>query len=101
MRALLIALALAAPAFAGCGGDDDGGDRTVAEAKKELVESCHRGHEGDAADLKLCECTGDRLEKNEGFDSAEKFDDARKEVEDGNVPSEVQSAVNACSAQQK
>ena len=100
MRTLLIALALAAGALVGCGGDDDG-DRTIAEAKQELVDSCHKGHEGDAADLKLCKCTGDRLEKNEGFDSAKKFDDAREEVEGGNIPKEVQSAVNACQAQQQ
>ena len=97
MRALSIALVLGTVALVGCGGDD--GDRTVADAKKELVDSCHKGHEGDAADLKLCQCTGDELQKK-GFDSAEEFDKAREEVEDGNVPKEVQAAVNTCSAQQ-
>ena len=60
-KRLLILICALTFALAGCGGDDDeGGDGgSVDEAKKALVASCHKGHEGDDADLKLCQCTGD------------------------------------------
>lgn len=38
--------------------------------------------------------------RKKGFDSAEEFDKAREEVENGNIPKEVQAAVNTCQAQQ-
>ena len=101
LLALLFALTFA---IAGCGGDDDdggGGDRSVDEAKQALVDSCHKGNEGDDADLKLCECTGDELQSKHGYDTADKFDEARKSVEDNDVPTEVQAAVTACQARLK
>jgi hypothetical protein len=86
----LAALALAA----GCGEDGDGGDSpaTLAEAKKALIDDCHRGNEGDERDLALCRCIADQLERKHGYGSPEKFEDARQRVADDDVPQEVQSA---------
>jgi hypothetical protein len=98
---LLSTLALIA---AGCGGDDGGGDGgglSIADGKQKLVDSCHKGHEGDAKDLALCRCTADELQAKHGYDEGDRFDDARKKVEDGDVPPEVEKAVTACQAKQK
>jgi hypothetical protein len=106
-KPLVLLCAVLLALTAGCGGDDDdggGGDknptRTVAQAKQALVASCHKGNEGNAADLKLCRCVGDELEAKHGYSTAEKFDSARKRVEGNDVPTEVQTAVTACHAKQ-
>ena len=97
-----VLIATAALAFAGCGGDDDddGGNGGITEAKQALVDDCHKGHEGDDKDLKLCECIADQLEKKHGYDTAKKFDDARKSVADEKVPPEVQAAASSPTCQQ-
>jgi hypothetical protein len=104
--ALALGLTLLALVAAGCGDDDggdDGGGGSVAEAKQALIDSCHKGHEGDDRDLKLCQCIADQLEKKHGHDTAKKFDDTRKSVEEGDVPPEVRSSVSApdCQATQQ
>ena len=100
--ALALLLSLFAFAAFGCGDDDDGGGGlSVADGKQKLIDSCHKGHEDDAADLKLCQCTADELQAKHGYDTGKKFDDARKSVEDGDVPPEVQTAVNGCQAKLK
>lgn len=92
-------LCLATLAFAaGCGGDD-GDSGSLADAKQALVDDCHEGHEGDDKDLALCRCIADQLATEHGYDTAEKFEDARKSVADGDVPPEVQKAASSPACQ--
>jgi hypothetical protein len=90
---------------AGCGGDDgdDDSSGSVTEAKQALIDDCHEGNEGDDRDLKLCQCIADQLQKKHGYDTAAKFDDARKRVADDDVPPEVRESASApeCQATQQ
>ena len=97
LAALLVTGALAG---AGCGGDDEGGgggggDDALAQAKQTLVDQCHAGHENDQADLELCQCAADELEKNHGYDKA-KFDAAVAQAKKGSLPPEIIQALSAC-----
>ncbi|HEX8054618.1 MAG TPA: hypothetical protein VF517_16650 [Thermoleophilaceae bacterium] len=96
-RLLAILCALMLSIAAGCGEDGDGSDSpaTLADAKKALVDDCHKGHEGDDKDLALCRCIADQLEKKHGYDTPEKFEKTRKRVADEDVPPEVQAAAAA------
>lgn len=95
----LLACAVALTA-AGCGSKDDkrGSAKSVTQAKVELVNSCHQGHSGDAADLKLCRCIADRLVSKDGYDAAQ-LDAAVRTIEAGHSPpKEVPVAGKRCKA---
>ena len=101
---LALLLSLLALAAAGCGDDDDGGGGgglSVADGKQKLIDSCHKGHEGDEKDLALCRCTADELQAKHDYSTGKQFDDARKEVEGGDVPTEVRTSLTACQAKRK
>lgn len=104
-RRTLLVVALLACAVAltagGCGsnGDKGGGTKSVTKAKTDLVTSCHRGHSGDNADLKLCRCIADSLVSKDGYD-VKQLDAAVKTIEAGHSPpKEVPPAGKRCKAQ--
>lgn len=94
--ALASALVAAALLGAGCGGGDSGGGDAVAAAKTRLVDQCHAGHSGDQADLALCRCAVDKLQSDDGYTTAQKFDDAVNTINNGTMPPEIVKALAAC-----
>lgn len=82
-------------AVAGCGGGG-GGKETVGQAREKLIASCHKGHENDSKDLALCRCIAQTLQAEHGYTTAKKFEDARKTIEGGKIPSAIRSASISC-----
>jgi hypothetical protein len=89
-------LALAMLGALGCG--SGGGGASVAEAKQKLVDDCHKGHEGDDADLNQCKCIAAQLETKANYRRADQFETLRKKVAQGarSIPPELTAAAAAC-----
>lgn len=105
---------LAAFGAVGCGDDDGGGGGSgaattgsastessdvgeLATARQRIVDSCHKGNEGDAKDLAQCKCIVDHFETKQGYDTAAKLDKLREEIEGGSADDAVtQASGRAC-----
>jgi len=85
---------------AGCGDDGGGGGGggdELSTARQRIIDSCHKGHEGDAKDLAQCRCIVDHFETKQGYDTAAKLDKLREEIESNSADETVTKAAGrAC-----